>query len=148
MYSEKLHSEILIKAPIEDVFAFLTTPLNIPLVLPGLIENTNVPSSPLKAGSEFHYRYQMFGVVTEGTTIIDRIENNSAYDFSTTGGNMSHWLERLTTVDGQTKVSVDVEYDPPASWSEKVQLGVVRTLLPRELDRFLDNVKILLELRS
>lgn len=148
MYNEKLHSEILINTPIAKVFTFLTTPQNIPLVLPGLIENTDIPGLPLKAGSEFRFRYQMFGVITEGTTVIDRIESPSVYDFSTMGGNVSRWRERLTEEDGRTRLSVDVEYDPPVSWFEKVQLSVVRTLMPAELDRFLQNVRILLELQS
>jgi len=148
MYSEKLHSELLINAPIDKVFAFLTTPQNIPLVLPGLIDNTNIPELPLKAGSSFDYRYQMFGVVTEGKTTVDAIEGPHTYNFSTSGGNMSHWYEKLSDEGGQTRVTVDIEYDPAASWFEKVQLGVVRTFMPQELDRFLQNVRTVMELQS
>lgn len=148
MYSEKLHSEIVIDAPISTVFAFLTNPNNIPLVLPGLIENTDIPELPIRQGSEFRFRYQMFGVVTDGTTVVDRIESPTVYEFTTKGGGVSHWRENLIEENGRTRVSVDLEYDPPKSWIEKVQLGAIRTLVPREIEQFLQNLRVLLELQS
>ncbi|MBI4038947.1 SRPBCC family protein [Candidatus Daviesbacteria bacterium] len=52
MYNEKIHTEIDIDAPVSKVFEFLTDPNNIPLILPGLKENYDIPELPIKEGSK------------------------------------------------------------------------------------------------
>ena len=39
----KIHAERDLTFPPEKIFEFVTNPNNVPLVLPGLIENTNIP---------------------------------------------------------------------------------------------------------
>ena len=63
MYSEKIHAEVDISVSPEKVFNFLTNPKNIPLVLPGLIENYNIPELPIQVGSKYNFQYQMLGLV-------------------------------------------------------------------------------------
>jgi uncharacterized protein YndB with AHSA1/START domain len=145
---ERVRLELEIEASVEKVFDFLTDPHNIPLVLPGLIENTNIPELPLGVGSQFGYTYQMFGVVLRGDVIIDAIEHPSVYDFHTTGQVASAWKQHLTPRDGGTLFQLDVEYEPPRSWLEKVKLGVMRRFSDKEAEQYLHNLKALLELQE
>ena len=77
MYSQKVNPWTTINVPREDVFDFLVNPHQIPLVLPGLIENTGVPDLPLKVGDRFTYHYQVSGVMLEGTWTITELERPS-----------------------------------------------------------------------
>jgi len=145
---EKVRLELEINASTEKVFGFLTDPHNIPLVLPGLIENTNIPELPLGVGSQFSYTYQMFGVVLRGDVEIDAIERPSGYHFHTTGEAASAWKQHLTPRDGKTLFQLEVEYEPPRSWLEKVKLGVMRRFSDKEAEQYLHNLKTLLELQE
>jgi hypothetical protein len=148
MYSEKAHAEVDISVPPEKVFSFLTNPKNIPLVLPGLIENYNIPELPVQVGSKFNFKYQTLGIVQEGEIVVDKVESNSAYDFTSTGGVASKWLQRMATKDGGTHFSLDVEYDPPKSWLDKIKLEVVRKMNQSDAEKYTQNLKTLLEMQS
>ena len=148
MYTESVHHEIDIDAPPEKVFDFLTNPRNVPLVLPGLIENLNIPPLPLHAGSQFTYRYQMLGVVLEGTTTIESIERPTTYDFTTSGGAESTWRQRMEARAAGTRFSVEVEYAPPRSWLDKIKVEVIRKMSQSEAERYLENLKTLLEMQD
>jgi len=144
----QVHFESDINAPIEKVFEFVTNPNNIPLVLPGLIENTNIPKLPIKAGDKFNFKYQTFGIIIEGVTIIDEIEYPNIYNFSTTSGITSHWKERLSNNNGSTHFILDVEYEPPQSWLEKITLNVIKKMNTKDAEHFLHNINAVLELQS
>jgi len=103
MYSEKAHAEVDISVPPEKVFNFLTNPKNIPLVLPGLIENYNIQELPIQVGSKFNFKYQTLGIVQEGEVVVDKVESNSIYDFTSTGGVVSKWIQQMDTANGYSK---------------------------------------------
>lgn len=148
MQTEKIHAEVSIKASINKVFEFVTNPNNIPLTLPGLIENTNVPELPVKRGDKFNFKYKMMGVVIEGTVEVDEIESPTTYDFSTSVGITSHWKEQISENDGLTNLVLDVEYEAPESLFEKIKLDVAKQSNQKEAEQFLQNIKLALELNS
>lgn len=148
MYSEKAHAEIDISIPPEKVFNFLTDPKNIPLVLPGLIENYNIPNLPIQVGSKFNFKYQTLGIVQEGEIVVDKVESPSTYDFTSTGGVASKWLQHMTAKDGGTHFTLDVEYDPPKSWLDKIKIDVVRKMNKGDAEKYTQNLKTLLEMQS
>jgi len=148
MYNEKAHAEVDINVPPEKVFDFLTDPHNTPLVLSGLIENYNIPPLPVKVGTKFSFKYQMLGVILKGEVVIDKVERPSEYDFTSTGGVASKWLQRMTIKDGGTHFTLDVEYDPPKSWIDKVKIDVVRKMNQGDAEKYTQNLKILLEMQS
>lgn len=148
MYSEKVHFEIDINVPPEKVFSFLTDPNNIPLVLPGLIENSNIPTLPVTVGAKFNFKYQMLGVVLEGEVTVDKVESPLAYDFTSSSGADSKWVQRMTEKDGGTHFTLDVEYNPPQSWIDKVKLSVIQKMNQGEAEKYVQNIKTLLEMQS
>jgi len=148
MYSEKARAEIDISVPPEKVFNFLTDPKNIPLVLPGLIENYNIPELPIRVGSKFNFKYQALGIVQEGEIVINKVESNSAYDFTSKGSIESKWLQRMTAKNEGTHFALDVEYDPPKSWLDKIKLEVVKKMNQGDAEKYAQNLKTLLEMQS
>ena len=148
MQKEKVHFEIDINVPQENVFDFLTDPKNIPLVLPGLVENYNIPELPIKKGSTFNFRYQILGVLLDGKTIIDEIERSSIYNFTTEGEVDSKWLQNMTTKNGGTHFTLDAEYTPPRSWLDKAKLTMIQEINRRDAEKYTKNLKELLEMQS
>ena len=148
MYSEKAHAEVDINVPPEKVFDFLTDPKNIPLVLPGLIENYNIPELPIKTGSKFNFKYQTLGILQEGEIVIDKVESPFTYDFTSTCGVVSKWLQHMTAKDGGTRFTLGVEYDPPKSWVDKIKIDVVRKMNQGDAEKYVQNLKTLLEMQS
>src|SRR5687767_7699876 len=102
MHDGTVRADIVIQRPAKQVFDFLTSPGKIPLVMPGLIENTNIPPPPLRPGSRFHYRYQMYGVMLEGEWTCTVVEEPSRYEADTDGDIPSHWSYELKENGGAT----------------------------------------------
>jgi carbon monoxide dehydrogenase subunit G len=148
MYSKKVHQQTTINVPREEVFDFLVKPLQIPLVLPGLIENTGVPKLPLKVGDKFTYHYQVSGVMLEGTWTVTELKRPSTYAARTTGGGDSEWRYELTESDGGARVDLTVTYDPPKSVIQKVQVEVLEKIVQKDGETYMENLKTLLENRG
>jgi carbon monoxide dehydrogenase subunit G len=148
MLTESLRQGIDIDVSPEKVFDFLTDPHNVPLVLPGLIENTGIPPLPVQRGAQFGFRYQMLGVVLEGTVTIEQIERPTVYDFSTSGGGESTWKQRFLPRDGGTRFDLEIAYALPRSWLEKVRLEVIRQMNRSEAEHYLQHLKTLLEMQD
>jgi carbon monoxide dehydrogenase subunit G len=148
MYSQKVNPRTTINVPREDVFDFLVNPHQIPLVLPGLIENTGVPDLPLKVGDRFTYHYQVSGVMLEGTWTITELERPSTYVARTTGGGDSEWRYELADSDGGTQVDLVVTYDPPQSVIQKIQVTALENIVQKDGETYMQNLKTLLENRG
>src|SRR5437870_10407528 len=148
MYSQKVNPRTTINVPRQDVFDFLVQPHQIPLVLPGLIENTDVPELPLKVGDRFTYHYQVSGVMLEGTWTVTELERPSTYAARTTGGGDSEWRYELTDRGGGTQVDLVVTYDPPQSVMQKIQVSALERIVQRDGETYMQNLKTLLENRG
>ncbi|MFL5733269.1 MAG: SRPBCC family protein [Chloroflexia bacterium] len=148
MYSQKVRPQTTINVPREEVFDFLVNPQQIPLVLPGLIENTDVPELPLKVGDTFTYHYQVSGVMLEGTWTITELEKPSVYAARTTGGGDSEWRYTLRDEGKGTHLDLTVTYDPPKSVLQKIQVGVLEKIVEKDAETYMQNLKTLLENRG
>lgn len=148
MDTTAIHSEVDIHAPVAKCFEFLVNPHQIPLVMPELIENIDIPELPLKVGDSFKYKYQLFGTILEGDWIVEAVEANKKYIATTTGGATSRWEYNLTETEKGTHVTLDVTYEPPTSVAQKVQSVVLSKITQNSADTFLANLKTVLELRQ
>lgn len=147
MHDAKVTAQATINAPADRVFDFLTSPEKIPLVMPSLIENTNI-ETPLHEGSEFNYKYQLYGVIFEGSWVVTALEPGTRYEARTTGDADSEWKYRLTENDGRTTVTLTVEYETPRTTLEKVQSTVVQAMNQREAEVYMQNLKMVLEMQD
>lgn len=140
--------QTVIPATREQLFEFLTTPGQVRLVLPGLIESTNVSEMPLQVGSTFDYKYQMYGVIVEGCWEVLALERPTRYEARTTGGAVSTWRYALAEVDGGTELSLDLEYDVPKSLLGQVKIGLLKAINEREAEHFFANLRAVFELQQ
>ncbi|HEX9221672.1 MAG TPA: SRPBCC family protein, partial [Gemmatimonadaceae bacterium] len=121
MSDATLRSSVSIHASAGRVFDFLVSPEKIPLVLPGLVENTDIPPLPLKEGASFHFLYQMYGVMLRGTWTVKVVEPDTRYEAITEGEVASKWKYVLTERDGSTNVDLVIEYETPRSVLQKIK---------------------------
>ncbi|MGH9456944.1 MAG: SRPBCC family protein [Thermoanaerobaculia bacterium] len=146
MYDRRVSVNVEIDRPPETVFDFLVSPAKIPLVLPGLIENTEIPELPLRPGSRFHYKYQMYGVMLEGSWICKTVEQPSRYEAETDGDVPSLWTYGLTGDGKSTRVSLVCTYQTPASVLAKIKADVMLRINQKEAEAYFQNLKTVLEL--
>lgn len=147
MYSSKVEASTTVNAPIQNIYDILTTPKKIPLIMPGLIENTNVSEMPLKDGSHFNYKYQLYGVMYEGTWTVVKAESPHYYEAKTDNPE-SHWTYHLDDQNGVTKIHVMVEYTAPEGVLQKIKLQALEVMNQKEVELFLHNLKILMEMQG
>ena len=146
MADHLLKREVEINAPIEKVFELLTNPAKIPLVMPGLMENTNIPKLPLKKGDKFKYKYEMFGVILTGTWIVDKIESPSVYEATTDGDIPSKWKYKLISKKGKTLLEFEAKYEIPKNVLAQVKGAAIKSMNEKETDHYMHNLQTVLEM--
>jgi len=147
MEKEKVQMSIDISAPVQRIFDYVTDPNKIPSILPGLVENSNVPELPLKVGSVFNYKYQMFGVMLDGVWSVSEISSPSLYKAHTTGGVESDWTYEISGEGDNSKVSLTVEYVMPQGLVSKIKASALAKINEKEADHLLHNLKTILEMQ-
>lgn len=148
MYDAKVESEVTINVPIDQVWKFLVDPHKVPLVMPSLIGNYNVPELPLKVDSKFNYKYQMFGVVLEGELVVKKLSEPTNYEFITNGDVSSEWVYTLENTGNSTKIHLIVSYGTPQGVVQKVKTAVMVKMNQRETELYLQNLKTVLEMQN
>ena len=148
MHDAKVESEITIGTSPQRVWNFLTDPNKIPLAMPSLIGNYNVPELPLKVGSKFNYKYQMFGIILEGEVTVDTFNEPSIYEFSTSGDVQSNWTYTLDGTENSTKLRLSATYVTPESVTAKLKSKIIAKMNQKESELYLENLKTVLEMQS
>lgn len=142
----KVVKSLVINATPERIFNFITEPSKIPAILPGLIENSDIPSLPLTAGSQFKYKYQMYGVILEGLWIVDEIQSPSLYKAHTTGASESWWTQEIVPDGDKSQVTLTVEYVIPEGVLAKAQTNILMSINEKEAEHMIHNLKTVLEM--
>ncbi len=144
----QIELQVVIPATPEKLFGFLTVPGKVRLVLPGLIDSTNVSEMPLQVGSTFDYKYQMYGVIFDGQWEVLVLESPTRYEARTTGGAASTWKYKLEEIEGGTRLWLTVEYEVPQTFLGKVKTELVKTVNESEANHFLENLKAVFDLQG
>lgn len=143
----KVVKSLEIEASPETIFNFVTDPSKIPAILPGLVENSNIPALPLQAGSKFNYKYQMYGVMLDGEWIVDEIQSPSLYKAHTTGGSESWWAQEISGDENKSTVTLTVEYAMPEGVLSKIKANALMSINEKEAEHMLHNLKTILEMQ-
>jgi uncharacterized protein YndB with AHSA1/START domain len=142
----KIQKNIVIKAPVERVFEFLTTPQNLPEIWPSLVEVTNVKHAPDGTHS-FDWAYKMAGLRFRGHAhTIDVVRNQRVVVKNEKGIESVFRYTYSAAEGGGTKLTMDIEYAIPSSLLEKIAAPVIERLNDHEAGTLLQNLKTRLEL--
>ena len=145
--SNVISKHIAIAASKEKVFNFITNPHKIPLVMPSVIRNEDIPDLPMKVGDKFTYVFQMFGINLTGNWHVTRIDPNDVYEARTDGGAESQWKYTLHEENGVTELYLDISYETPHNVLETIKATVIENINTRETETFLENLKVTIENR-
>lgn len=148
MYEFEISLEETVNASPQEVFDKLSDPIWVTAVMPGLIENTNIPRIPVQEGDSFDYAYQVFGVVLHGKWYVDVADPPNTYKAHTDGEGLSTWEYQLNGDDKTTTISMKIRYDMPGGVINKVKTVFLKKLNHLEAEHYIHNIKQYFELAT
>lgn len=138
--------KIMINAPIEKVFQFVTSPDNWTKYVTSLVDVRDVSSPGVEKGTTFVWQYRMLGMNFGGKgTIIENVKS-SKFGMKMEGGFPITENYTFQQIGGGTELTVEVKYEIPGKIMQVVaKSSVIEKLNQKEADGVLDKVKMLCE---
>jgi len=142
----KIQRSIEIKAPLQEVYAYLSNPQNEPEWMAGMQEIHNLTGSGI--GTHFDWTYKMGGLSFKGEST--RLEDDRERHFvaKTKGGVESTWtfnMERRS--DEATVLKLEIEYAIPVPLLGTLVEMILSKRNERDMDLSISNIKQRLEAR-
>jgi uncharacterized membrane protein len=143
----KLQKTTTIKAPVEKVFAFMDDPNHMPEIWPSMVEVKDVKPNP-KGGNDFSWVYKMAGMKVDGASEVAEHVTNRRTIIQSTKGIESKFTWTYETVEGGTKLNMEVEYTVPVPLLGKLAEAIIVKQNEHEADTLLDNLKNRMEIET
>lgn len=140
----QIRKSIEIKAPVERVFEFLTTPNNFLSIWPSMVEVSNVVRRA-DGYNSFDWVYKMAGLRFKGHAEPKKIETNKYVEMRNESGIPSTFRWLYEPRGTATYLTVEVDYEAPAPVIGKLAEAIVAKINERELEALLANAKSVLE---
>jgi carbon monoxide dehydrogenase subunit G len=143
----KFEINLVINRPIEEVFAFISNPENLPRWRAGTLELTRTSSEPLSVGSIFKGRFTFLGRPFDGNLEIILHESHRRYGTRLTEGPFP--LEARYTLEpagNGTDLTLVIEGEPGGFF--KLAEPLVVSLAKRSYEADLNNLKEMLEAQA
>ncbi|MBI1921861.1 MAG: SRPBCC family protein [Geobacter sp.] len=141
-----ISEKIVINAPVEKVFGFVTNPDNWTEYVTSLTEVSNVSSPGLEPGTSFDWEYRMLGIKLHGNGRIS--DNVKGHEFGLTMDGSIPIKEHYTFAanGGSTELAIRIDYEMPSLVLQKIaNSSLVEKLNRREALNVLEKVKLLCE---
>lgn len=141
----KIERSIVINAPVEKVFTYLSDPSNLPEIWPSLVEVKDVKQLPEGVGSSYRWVYKMAGMRFEGTTEVTEYVANERMVVKDKGGIQATRTTTFQPKDGGTEYTTVVEYTVPIPLLGKLAEALILRQNEQEAGVFLANLKARME---
>lgn len=140
----KIRKSIRIAAPIDVVFEYLTNPHNLLEIWPSMVEVSNVQ---LKGDGTHSYDwvYKMAHLKFHGHSETIELEKNARVVVRNDTGIPSTFIWTYAGDDGNTKLTVEVEYTLPIALLDKLAEPFIARINEREAETLLENLKLRME---
>lgn len=136
-------NNVVIRAPIDRVFAYVDDPMTLVEWLPGMIEVRNVTGKG--AGQQQEWTYKMAGIPLRGQAVIVEHAPNEYAVHQTIGMINATFAYTVEAHEEGTLFTLEIEYSIPipvlGKWAERIAIAQNA----RELELALINVKNILE---
>jgi len=141
-----IKKDILIDAPLQQVFDMIYDFESIPKWMVGMEEVRNFSPGERGAGSSFEWTYNMAGVKFDGTSHIVSLEPLRKAVIQSTGGIDSTWTWTYAAEGSGTRIACELDYTVPGAGLGKIadKLVVERTNA-KNLEQSLAQIKALVE---
>lgn len=140
-----ISKSIEINAPVERVFDFITTPMNLLSVWPSMAEITNVQRSA-DGKHSFDWVYKMAGIPFKGHSATTDVEMPVRSIVQNTGGVPSTFSWKFEKKGSGMRLEINVDYEIPTPVIGKLAEAVVARINEHECLNLLANVKATMEL--
>lgn len=136
----EINREVIIDAPLERTFAYVSRPGNLPEIWPSLILIKNERLLP-DGGYSFQWEYKIFGVYLKGTGEYTDIVPNQWFTVTIKGNLESVITWTFRPNDGQTRVTFTIEYQTPLPILNRIGKMIIENMNEREADLILANLQ-------
>lgn len=140
----KISRSITIQAPVSQVFDYLTDPQHLPEIWPSMVEVSHVERKPDGAHS-FDWVYKMAGLNFKGHADTIQVERTKRVVSKNEKGIQSTFCWTYEPRGGETKVTMEVEYELPGTLLGKLAGPVLNKVNAREAETLLNNLKTKME---
>lgn len=141
-----ISERIVINAPVEKVFGFVTNPANWTEYVTSLTDVSNVSSPGLEPGTSFDWEYRMLGIRLHGNGKVSANVNGREFGLAMNGTIPITEHYTFTTNSVGTELAIRIDYDLPAKVLEKIaNSSLVEKLNRREAVSVLEKVKLFCE---
>ena len=136
----RLNKEVVIKAPLEEIFVYISDPRNMVEIWPSLIEVTDVKQL-LNGGYSFHWVYKMAGMRFEGKGECTRMVRNQFFVVENKGGIVSSIAWTVRSREHLTRVTLTIDYKVPVPLLGKLAEAMIVRMNDQEGDLMMSNLK-------
>lgn len=141
----KIEKTVIIHAPVERIFAYMTNPANLTEIWPCLVEVKDLYQTQEGTGTTYNWVYKMAGSHFEGTAEITELIPNQRLVVRDEGGIKAIRTTTVQPADGGTKYTLQMEYVLPPSLLGELDPGFIQRLNECEADVVLANLKAKME---
>ena len=137
---------VVIKAPLEKVFAFVVSPDNWTKYVTSLVDVRDLSSPAVEKGTTFVWQYRMLGMNFGGKGTVTEHVNNEKFAMKMEGGFPITEHYGFRKVDGGTELTVEVIYETPSKIMQAVsKSGLVEKLNQKEAEAVLEKIRLMCE---
>ena len=127
-----VEKSIVINAPVEAIYAYLTDPTKGTEWMTSLSEVRDIKGEGV--GQTYDWTYRMMGIPLDGSTTVLEQVPNERIKYETTGGVKSTWLHTLAFDGKATTLKLKIDYIIPipvlGKLAEKLVAAVHQHLVP------------------
>ena len=136
----RVEKEVIVTAPIEKVFNYISEPNNLLEFWPSLVEIKDIQSLP-NGGYSARWVYKMAGMRFEGTGEYTQVIPNHWIIIETKGGVSSTITWTFRSVQDGTRVNLTVEYRVPIPLLGKLAEAIIVMMNEQEGDLIMANLR-------
>jgi uncharacterized protein YndB with AHSA1/START domain len=140
----KIDKEIIVNAPLEKIFDYVSKPSNLPQIWPGLVEIKNEQLLP-DGGYRAEWLYKMGGIFLQGTGKYTDIVPKQWFTIETKGAVDSTIMWTFWPHGEQTQVTLTIDYRVPIPVLGRLAEMVIVKMNENQADLILANLRIILE---
>ena len=142
----KIIKKIVINAPAEKVFGFVTSPDNWTRYVTSLTDVRDISSMKVEAGTIFKWTYRMLGINFHGRGHVTENVKNKRFGLKMEGSMPIIETYIFTPVDGGTELSVEIQYEMPGKIMGTIaNKGLIEKINKKEADAVLGKIKLFCE---
>ncbi|MFC1987035.1 SRPBCC family protein [Chloroflexota bacterium] len=136
----RLEKEVILEAPIEDIYNYVSDPRNLPEFWPSVIDITDLKSLP-NGGYIGRWTYKMAMAYFKGKGKYVKVAPNRLLVIETSGGIGSTITWTFRSRDNITRVTLTIEYKIPVPLLRKLAEAIIVKMNDEEGDLMMANLQ-------